>query len=163
MTLSTKKKLSMSLDDIQFIESQFKSYEEQQVVELTNENESLKATITNLLKKNEDLEAEKEGINKSLASTLKNLRLSIKDKQNVATELWQLQNRFNETVEIINLYNWIIHINDSSQEYISGYRHKSSNEYITSHILYKIPMSTCLLVITENESIYCLPYCESHK
>ena len=52
-----QKKLSMSLDDIQFIESQFKSYEEQQVVELTNENESLKATITNLLKKNEDLES----------------------------------------------------------------------------------------------------------
>lgn len=163
MTLTTNEKLSMSLDDIQFVESQYRSVEEQKVIELTNENESFKLTIGNLLKKNQKLESEKEGLNKTLASTLKNLRSAIKDKQNISTELWQLKNKFNENVEIINLYNWIIHINDYSQEFISGYRHKSSNEYETSHILYKIPMSTCLLVITENESIYCLPYCESHK
>ena len=163
MTLSTKKKLSMSLDDIQFIESQYKSSEEQKIIELNNENESLKLTIGNLLKKNETLESEKEGLNKTLSSTLKNLRSAIKEKQNISTELWELKNKFNENVEIINLYNWIIHINDYSQEFISGYRHRSSNEYETSHILHKIAMSTCLIVITENESIYCLPYCESNK
>lgn len=163
MTLTTNNKFSMSLDDIHFVESQYRSVEEQKVIELTNENESLKNTISNLLKKNENLENEKEGLNKTLASTLRNLRCVIKEKQNVSTELWELKNKFNENVEIINLYNWIIHINDYSQEFISGYRHKSSNEYETSHILYKIPMSACLLVITENESIYCLPYCESHK
>lgn len=163
MTLTTNKKLSMSLDDIQFVESQYRSVDEQRVIELSNENESLKFTISNILKKNENLEAEKEGLNKTLASTLKNLRVAIKEKQNISTELWELKNKFNENVEIINLYNWIIHINDYSQEFISGYRHRSSNQYETSHILHKIPMSTCLLVITENESIYCLPYSESHK
>ena len=163
MTLPMNKKLSMSLDDIQFVESQYKSKEEQELIELTNENESLKTTIQNLVRKNENLETEKEGINKTLASTLKNLRNVIKQKQTISTELWELQNKYNENVEIINLYSWIIHINDYSQEFISGYRHKSSNEYVTSHILHKIPMSTCLLVITENETIYCLPYCESSK
>ena len=33
----------------------------------------------------------------------------------------------------------------------------------TTYIKEKIAMSTYLLVITENESIYCLPYTESAK
>ena len=163
MTLPTNKKLSMSLDDIQIVEKQNKTPEEKQVIELTNENHSLLLTVQNLLKKNEQLESQNDGLNKTLANALKNLKICVKHRQNTETQLWQLQNKYNENQEIITLYNWIFHIDSYSKEFISGYRHNNTKEYITSTILHKIPMSTYILVITENESIYCLPYYESHK
>ena len=75
----------------------------------------------------------------------------------------QLHNNYSEMSEMTNLYNWIIHIDSNSKEYVSGYRYNNSKLYDTTFILHKIPLSTYLLVITENESLYVLPYCESHK
>jgi predicted nuclease with TOPRIM domain len=75
----------------------------------------------------------------------------------------QLKNKYNEMSETINLYDWIIHISDDSKEYVSGYRYGNPKLYDTSYILHKIPLSTYLLVITENETLYILPYTESNK
>jgi|TARA_B110000483_G_C17779050_1_gene382863 type III secretion system FlhB-like substrate exporter len=91
--------------------------------------------------------------NDILVETLENLRYSYK----------QLENKYNEMTEITNLYNWVIHIDSDSREYASGYRYNNSKLFDTSYILHKIPQSTYLIVITENESLYLLPYSESYK
>jgi DNA repair exonuclease SbcCD nuclease subunit len=111
-----------------------------------------------------------EELNEELEkSKKKNGKLIIKNNQLIETlsnkryEHQQLLNTYNEMSEMINLYDWIIHINDDSKEYVSGYRYNNPNLYDTSYILHKIPLSTYLLVITENESLYVLPYCESSK
>ena len=64
---------------------------------------------------------------------------------------------------ITKIYDWIIHIGSNSLEYASGYCDKASHPYNiwdTSYIKTKIPLSDSLLIITENESIYELPYKE---
>ena len=111
-----------------------------------------------------------EELNEELEkSKKKNGKLIIKNNQLIETlsnkryENQQLLNTYNEMSEMINLYDWIIHINDDSKEYVSGYRYNNPKLYDTSYILHKIPLSTYLLVITENESLYVLPYCESNK
>ena len=111
-----------------------------------------------------------EELNEELEkSKKKNGKLIIKNNQLIETlsnkryEHQQLLNTYNEMSEMINLYDWIIHINDDSKEYVSGYRYNNPKLYDTSYILHKIPLSTYLLVITENESLYVLPYCESSK
>ena len=118
------------------------SLDEIRIEELNEELEKSK-------KKNEKLIIK----NNELIETLSNKRYAHK----------QLLNTYNEMSEMINLYDWIIHINDDSKEYVSGYRYNNPNLYDTSYILHKIPLSTYLLVITENESLYVLPYCESSK
>lgn len=75
----------------------------------------------------------------------------------------QLNNKYNEMKEMTNLYNWIIHIDSNSKEYVSGYRYNNPKLFDTSFILHKIPLSTYLLVITENESLYVLPYYECNE
>ena len=98
---------------------------------------------------------------------IKNDKLMIKNNHLVETvdnhkyHYQQLQNKYNENSEMINLYHWIIHIDSSSNEYVSGYKYNCDNIYDTSFIKHKIPLSTYMLVITENESLYVLPYCES--
>lgn len=64
---------------------------------------------------------------------------------------------------IIKMYDWIMHIDHNSMEYVSGYcslTSDSSHIWDTSYIKDKIPLSDTLLIITENESIYELPYKE---
>jgi hypothetical protein len=56
------------------------------------------------------------------------------------------------------IYEWSIHTDTDNSEYIRGYRNNSYNMFETSNIKYKIPMSTFLLIVTENDSIYHLPY-----
>ena len=111
-----------------------------------------------------------EELNKELEkSKTKNGKLIIKNNELIETllnkryEHLQLLNTYEEMSEMINLYNWVIHINGDSKEYVSGYRYNNPKLYDTSYILHKIPLSTYLLVITENESLYVLPYCESSK
>jgi type III secretion system FlhB-like substrate exporter len=91
--------------------------------------------------------------NDILVETVENLRYNYR----------QLENKYNEMTEITNLYNWVIHIDSDSREYVSGYRYNNSKLFDTSYILHKIPQSTYLIVITENESLYLLPYSESYK
>ena len=111
-----------------------------------------------------------EELNEELEkSKKKNGKLIIKNNELIETllnkryEHLQLLNTYEEMSEMINLYDWVIHINDNSKEYVSGYRYNNPKLYDTSYILHKIPLSTYLLVITENESLYVLPYCESSK
>ena len=91
--------------------------------------------------------------NDILVETVEQLRYNYK----------QLDNKYNEMTEITNLYDWVIHIDSDSREYVSGYRYNSPKLYDTSYILHKIPQSTYLIVITENETLYLLPYSESYK
>lgn len=60
------------------------------------------------------------------------------------------------------IYDWIIHIDSDSNEYITGNRNNSSNIFETSNILHKIALSEYLLIVTENESLYKLPYYSSY-
>ena len=77
-------------------------------------------------------------------STLKkDLKTLLREKQNISTDLWKLQkdykhltHKFNENTEIITLYNWIIHIDSNSLEYVAGYGYHSENFGIP-HLLKK--------------------------
>ena len=178
-SLSTQQKLSMSLDDISdFEKSENKSTFElnvteplkNDILELENENEKFRRTISNLLQKNGDLESTNGILNKKISNMKRNFKSLLTEKQNATTELWKLQkehkhltHKYNENTEIITLYNWIIHIDSNSLEYVAGYSYHSESLWDTSFIKEKIAMSTYLLIITENETIYCLPYCESAK
>jgi len=179
-SLSTQQKLSMSLDEIQDFEKKQRrttAFEEHitdplknDISELENENEKFRKTISNLLKKNGDLEFTNGILNKKISSMKRNFKSLLTEKQNATTELWKLQkehkhltHKFNENTEIITLYNWIIHIDNNALEYVAGYGYHSESLWDTTYIKEKIAMSTYLLVITENESIYCLPYTESAK
>tara|TARA_B100001175_G_C19430630_1_gene601040 strand:- start:79 stop:471 length:393 start_codon:yes stop_codon:yes gene_type:complete len=111
--------------------------------------EELKDKIAKLEKK-----CDKQMIkNDILVETVENLRYNYR----------QLENKYNEMTEITNLYDWVIHIDSDSHEYVSGYRYNNPKLFDTSYILHKIPQSTYLIVITENESLYLLPYSESLK
>jgi len=111
--------------------------------------EELKEKIVKLEKK-----CDKQMIkNNILVETVENLKYNYR----------QLENKYNEMTEITNLYDWVIHIDSDSREYVSGYRYNNSKLFDTSYILHKIPQSTYLIVITENESLYLLPYSESLK
>ena len=111
--------------------------------------EELKEKIVKLEKK-----CDKQMIkNDILVETVENLRYDYR----------QLENKYNEMTEITNLYDWVIHIDSDSHEYVSGYRYNNPKLFDTSYILHKIPQSTYLIVITENESLYLLPYSESLK
>ena len=186
-SLSTQQKMKMSLDEIQDFEHIEKICAEDnelptlydladttklstEMGELQDDNDKLKRTITNVLKKNDDLELTNEGLEKKLSTLKKDFKKLLKEKQNISTDLWKLQkdykhltHKFNENTEIITLYNWIIHIDSNSLEYVAGYGYHSESLWDTSFIKEKIAMSTYLLIITENETIYCLPYCESAK
>ena len=66
--------------------------------------------------------------------------------------------RKNNTV----LEDWIIHIDQYGLEYITGYIHSKKKDWETSTIKERIALSDSLLIVTENESIYILPYSEKH-
>jgi hypothetical protein len=57
-----------------------------------------------------------------------------------------------------NIYEWIIHVDSSNKEYVTGYRKNSNRIYETSDIIKIIPLRDSLLIVTENESVYRLPY-----
>ena len=174
--LSVNEKLNMSLDEIQEHKrkTEFTSLKDLSqtacIMKLEDENDKLKSTISNVLKKNETLEFDNTRLEKKVKDVQRNLKSLLKEKQNATTELWKLQkeykhlsHKYNENVEITTLYKWIIHIDNNSQEYVSGYRYHSDSIWDTTFIKEKIPMSTYLLIITENENMYCLPYVESDK
>ena len=185
--ISTQQKLDMNLDEIQDFEHiqnicieddelptlsdlSDTTHFNMEISQLYEENDTLKRTITNVLKDNDGLDLTNDGLEKKLSTLKKDLKTLLKEKQKVSTDLWKLQkdykhltHKYNENTEITTLYNWVIHIDSNSLEYVTGYGYHSESPWDTSFIKEKIAMSTYLLVITENESIYCLPYYESAK
>jgi len=184
--LSATQKLNMSLDEIDDFENiqnvnvedglptlcelSDTTYFNMEISKLEEENDKLKKTISNVLEKNDNLDFENTVLQKKTDSMKQTFKSLIKEKQNTSTDLWKLQkeytqlsHKFNENVEITTLYNWIIHKDSNSLEYASGYGYHSESLWDTSFIKEKIAMSTYLLLITENETMYCLPYYESAK
>tara|TARA_B100001758_G_C18297270_1_gene550325 strand:- start:5 stop:310 length:306 start_codon:yes stop_codon:yes gene_type:complete len=91
-----------------------------------------------------------------------NMSLDEISKKELEIENNKLKKTLQESsIDII--YNWIIHIDNNGWEYITGYRNNSSNLFETSNILHKLPLSEHLLIVTENESLYKLPYYSSEK
>ena len=95
-------------------------------------------------------------------------------KRSLSEIEWQNNNLFMQTKslkceleeksEIMIMHDWIIHIDSSGKEYVRGFKkNKYDRVWETSFIQHKISMSTYLLVITESETLYCLPYSESYK
>ena len=64
---------------------------------------------------------------------------------------------------VISLYDWIIHIDRQGLEYVIGEHEYKNKLWETSTIRDKIPMSNYLLIVTENETLYRLPYYSSYK
>ena len=60
--------------------------------------------------------------------------------------------------QIVELDNWVLHIDQYGHEYVIGNKLRKKSIWETSTIKEKIALSTSLLIITENESIYRLPY-----
>jgi hypothetical protein len=61
-------------------------------------------------------------------------------------------------MHIDNISEWVIHVDSSNKEYVTGFRNNSTRIYETSDIITKIPLRNSILIITENESVYRLPY-----
>tara|TARA_Y100000739_G_scaffold229192_1_gene243101 strand:- start:508 stop:882 length:375 start_codon:yes stop_codon:yes gene_type:complete len=86
------------------------------------------------------------------------------ENNNLFMETKSLKCELDEKSEIMILQDWIIHIDSYGKEYVRGCKiNKYNRLWSTSFIQHKICMSTYLLVITESESLYCLPYSESNK
>ena len=97
----------------------------------------------------------------SLKSKINELRI---ENNNLERDLRITKNLYNENIEIPVLFDWIIHLDSNGSEYVRGYKCNQYNSiWETSFIKSKICMSTYILIITETESLYCLPYCESNK
>jgi len=60
------------------------------------------------------------------------------------------------------LEDWVIHIDQYGMEYVTGYLRYYNKDWETSTIKEKVALSDSILIITENESIYLLPYMEKH-
>ena len=79
-------------------------------------------------------------------------------------ETKHLKCELDEKSEIMILHDWVIHIDSCGKEYVRGSKkNKYDRVWETSFITHKISMSTYLLIITENESLYYLPYNESYN
>ena len=102
--------------------------------------------------------------------------ITINDKLNMTLDEIIMEELSNENKElsqlvkdttdylIVSLYDWIIHIDSYGDEYIRGFKKYSYDRiFETSNIKTKIPMSNYLLVITENETLYRLPYYSSYN
>lgn len=100
-------------------------------------------------------------INDKLNMTLD--EIIMEELSNENKELSQLVKEMNDN-SIVSLYDWIIHIDSYGDEYIRGFKKYSYDRiFETSNIKTKIPMSNYLLVITENETLYRLPYYSSYN
>ena len=67
-----------------------------------------------------------------------------------------------DSLEVLELEDWIIHTTCSNNQYISGYLISEKKMWDTSNILSKTATKYGLFVITMSESIYYLPYSESY-
>lgn len=69
-------------------------------------------------------------------------------------------------MDVVTINNWeFIFDKDAGREYILGHRDEwgdSGRLFETSYIMYKIPLQDSFLVITENQSLYRLPYFQSY-
>jgi len=106
--------------------------------------------------------------NFNLKQELEQMRMAMSEIEweniNLFKETKSLKCELDEKSEIMILHDWVIHIDGSGKEYVRGCKVNKYNKiWETSYIQHKISMSTYLLVITENESLYCLPYCKSHN
>lgn len=71
-------------------------------------------------------------------------------------------NCLKDSLEILELEDWIIHSTYNNNEYISGYLISERKMWDTSNILSKTATKYGLIVITMSEHIYYLPYSESY-
>jgi len=124
-------------------------------------NQKLNMSLDEII--NEELKEKIEKLKKKYDKQMIKNDILFETLENVQYINIQLENRYNEMSEITNLYNWVIHIDSNGREYVSGYRYANPELYDTSYILHKIPQSTYLIVITENETLYLLPYSGSYK
>ena len=116
--LSTKTKLNMSLEEIQYVER----LEE-------NNNQ------------------------------LKNYSLYLEKELNVLTsDYYSLK----DSLEVLELEDWIIHTTINNNQYVSGYLISEKKMWDTSNILSKTATKYGLFIITMSEHIYYLPYSESY-
>ena len=118
-------------------------------------DERMKMTLDEI--ENFDLKCELEELKRSLSEIeWRNNNLFMQTKS--------LKCELEEKSEIMIMHDWIIHIDSSGKEYVRGFKkNKYDRVWETSFIQHKISMSTYLLVITESETLYCLPYNESYK
>ena len=107
-------------------------------------------------------------INEKLNMTLD--EIIMEELYNENTELYNENKELSQIVNdmhdysIVSLYDWVIHIDDYGDEYIRGFKKYSYDRiFETSTIKTKTPMSNYLLVTTENESMYRLPYYSSYN
>tara|TARA_B000000565_G_scaffold218899_1_gene173002 strand:+ start:115 stop:504 length:390 start_codon:yes stop_codon:yes gene_type:complete len=104
----------------------------------------------------------------NLKCELDKLKRSLSERElendNLFMQTKSLKCELEEKSEIMIMHDWVIHIDSSGKEYVRGYKkNKYDRVWETSFIQHKISMSTYLLVITESETLYCLPYSESYK
>lgn len=67
-----------------------------------------------------------------------------------------------DSLEVLELEDWIIHTTYNNNEYVSGYLISEKKMWNTSNILSKTATKYGLIIITMSESIYYLPYSESY-
>ena len=67
-----------------------------------------------------------------------------------------------DSLEVLELEDWIIHTTYNNNEYVSGYLISEKKMWNTSNILSKTATKYGLIVITMSEHIYYLPYSESY-
>ena len=67
-----------------------------------------------------------------------------------------------DSLEVLELEDWIIHTTYNNNEYVSGYLVSEKKMWDTSNILSKTATKYGLFVITMSEHIYYLPYSESY-
>ena len=132
----------MSLDEINYVKNL-----EQQINILKSKKKYL-LNQNNILKQNYDI-----------------LNNYFYDLNNSYTELY---NKYNESLEIVELDNWIIHRTNTGNEFVSGFKtpyqldYNDDSLWETSNIISKTPTKYGLFIITKTEHIYYLPYTESY-
>ena len=80
----------------------------------------------------------------------------LKEKLLIQKDL--INNLNNMKYKVNTIDEWMIHINQYGEEYVSGYHRVKNKYWETSSIKDKIPLSEYLLIVTENETLYRLPY-----
>ena len=67
-----------------------------------------------------------------------------------------------DSLEVLELEDWIIHRTYNNNEYVSGYLISEKKMWNTSNILSKTATKYGLIIIAMSEHIYYLPYSESY-
>ena len=99
-----------------------------------------------------------EGLEKTNKSLKKNNKKLLKELDLLKCDYYSLK----DSLEILEMEDWIIHRTYNNNEYVSGYLISEKKMWDTSNILSKTATKYGLFVITMSEHIYYLPYSESY-